>query len=248
METDRRLLKYNAKIINATAKPPVPTASLIYVMVLLLFSFLSNYVLTINVTDELSQRYINYYQSGNWDELFNCMAQMIPPNTAYIIKLAIDLALTVVSAGYTIFIMNTVKSSGAVYGNLLDGFGMAGRVIWLELLRGLIIGLGFVFFIIPGILLFYSYRQALYLLIEHPEMKVRECLKESRKMMRGRKAELFGIDFSFVLWYIMLCVPYVGYAVRVWITPYSTTTYVLYYLALRGTPVIVKPVDRPGET
>lgn len=247
METDRRLLKNNARIINATAKPPVMTATLIYVLVLLLFSLVSEYVLTVNITDEMAQRYMNYYRSGDWEAALQCMGQMIPPNTAYLIKLAIDIALTVLTAGYTIFIMNTVKSSGAVFGNLLDGFGMAGRVILLELLRTILISLGFILFIIPGIRLFYGYRQSLYLLIEHPEMGVVECLKESRRMMRGHKWELFGIDMSFILWYIALTIPYVGYISNMWVTPYSTTTYVLYYLALRGTPVIVRAAEPPFE-
>ena len=148
-------------------------------------------------------------------------------------------------AGYTIFIMNTVKKSGATFGNLLDGFSITLKLILLGFLRTLFITLWSLLFYFPGIIAAYRYRMSLYLLLDHPEMGVMECLRTSKQMMKGHKWECFVLDLSFIGWWLLAAIPYVGYAVSIWVTPYINTTYVLYYMALAGKPVTVGPA--PGQ-
>ena len=75
---------------------------------------------------------------------------------------------------------------------------------------------------------------ALYLIIEHPEMSVLECIRESSRMMKGHKAELFIMDLSFIGWYLLMGLPYVGYAAQIWVMPYYEITNALYYRYLYG--------------
>ena len=246
MYTSRPLLKNNAKIIIRTAKPSLITAGLIFVAVSFLLNMLSSSVLGVNMTADDIQRYLNYYVNGDYQALLRLSESMSPPSSAYLINTLIQIVLYILGAGFLIFIFNTVKSAGAVYGNLLDGFGLAGKLILLALLEGLFIFLWSLLFVIPGIIAAYRYRMAKFLLIDHPEMGVMECIRTSKQMMKGHKWECFVLDLSFIGWWLLTAIPSVGYAVSVWTTPYINTTYVLYYMALAGKPVTVAAAPGPN--
>lgn len=241
MYTSRPLLKNNARIIIRTARPSLITAGLILVAVSFLFSMLSGSVLGVNMTAEDIRQYMNYYANGDFQALLRLSERMAPPSSAYLINALIQVVLYIFSAGFLIFILNTVKSAGAVYGNLLDGFALAGKLILLALLESLFIFLWSLLFFIPGIIAAYRYRMAKFLLLDHPEMGVAESLRISKQMMYGHKWECFVLDLSFLGWQILAALPYIGYAVSVWTVPYINTTYVLYYMALAGKPVTVGP-------
>lgn len=65
--------------------------------------------------------------------------------------------------------------------------------------------------IIPGVIASFRYAMADYILYNHPEMGVMEILRESKRLMHGRKGKLFGLQLSFIGW-ILLCIAplYVG--------------------------------------
>lgn len=73
---------------------------------------------------------------------------------------------------------------------------------------------------IPMFVVSYFYRLADCFMLDHPEMGCLQCLTMSRMAMRGRKWELFKLDLSFLGWYILSIVPFVG----IWVQPYVTIT------------------------
>lgn len=243
MYTSRPLLKNNAKIIVKTARPSVIAASLIFLLVSLLMSTLSTKLTGITVDNLIT--YQNYVSSGDFERALTYLTSLIPPRSARVFILLLSIVSMIWQAGYTIFILNTVKKSGATYGNLLDGFSITLKLILLGFLRTLFITLWSLLFYFPGIIAAYRYRMSLYLLLDHPEMGVMECLRTSKQMMKGHKWECFVLDLSFIGWRLLAAIPYIGYAVSIWVTPYINTTYVLYYMALAGKPVTVGPA--PGQ-
>lgn len=248
MIIDRSVLKNSAKAIIKAAKPSVIVAGLIFIAVSLVLGTLENAVLGVNITPDDIQQYTKYYLNGNFDAIYRMIARMTPPSSAYLLSSLISVVTYLFSAGFLIFILNTIKNAGAVYGNLLDGFGIVLRLIGLGLLEGLFIFLWSLLFVIPGIIAAYRYRMARYLLIDRPEMSVSECLRVSKQMMHGHKWECFVLDLSFIGWWLLSAIPYVGYAVMVWTTPYMETTYALYYMALAGTPVVVNSAPNQSGT
>ena len=243
MYTSRPLLKNNARIIIKTARPSLIAASLIFLLVSLLMGALSTKLTGITVDNLIT--YQNYVSSGDFERALTYLTSLIPPRSARVFILLLSIVSMIWQAGYTIFIMNTVKKSGATFGNLLDGFSITLKLILLGFLRTLFITLWSLLFYFPGIIAAYRYRMSLYLLLDHPEMGVMECLRTSKQMMKGHKWECFVLDLSFIGWWLLAAIPYVGYAVSVWVTPYVNTTYVLYYMALAGKPVTVGPA--PGQ-
>ena len=239
MYTSRPLLKGNARVIVKTARPSLLTAGLIFLAVSIVLNTLSSAVLGVNISYDDMQRYLNYYMNGDFQAILRMSESMTPPGSAYLLNLAIEAVLYIVGAGFLIFILNTVKNAGAVYGNLLDGFGMAGKLLLLALVEAVFVFLWSLLLLIPGLIALYRYRMAKFLLLDHPEMGVMEAIRNSKEMMKGHKWECFMLDLSFIGWWLLSAIPYVGYAVSIWTIPYINTTYVLYYMALAGKPVIV---------
>ena len=234
MEINRQALKKCAKQTIRISEPKVINIGMIYVVLASFMSVLSARLMGANLTESDIAQIYSHMLDGNYDFAFAYVQQYMPPFSSYLINAAIELVMSIVAVGFTIFLLNTIRSASPCAGNLLDGFGIAGRVLLLYLLEGIFIFLWSLLFVVPGIVASYSYRQAIYILIDHPEMSVMECIRESKRMMNGRKAELFVLDLSFIGWQLLTMLTIIGWAVQIWTVPYFGMTYALYYERLCG--------------
>ena len=73
----------------------------------------------------------------------------------------------------------------------------------ITILLTLIIGVGFILLIIPGIILGLMYSQVYYILAEEPNIGVLEALKKSEKMMKGKKGQLFMLTLRAILYFFL---------------------------------------------
>ena len=62
-------------------------------------------------------------------------------------------------------------------------------------------------FIIPGIIAYIRYSQALYILADDPRKGVFQCINESKYLMTGNKAKFFCMNLSFIGWTILANLP-----------------------------------------
>ena len=228
---DRSSLKAEAADLCKTSKPSLILVGLIYALLTIVMSTLSSRVMSAGITISDADRFLNAFYSGNYETAFALIDRVKPPASSYMIDGALRLVMMIVSAGFTIFVLNTIRNAGAVYGNLLDGFGMAGRIILLNLMEGILVFLWSLLLLVPGIIAAYRYSQAIYILLDHPEKSVLECIRESKELMKGRKGELFSIDLSLLGWAILgAFIP----VVTIWTAPYIRTIHALYHLELTG--------------
>ena len=102
-----------------------------------------------------------------------------------------------------------------------------GKTIALTLLVGLFVILWTCLFIIPGIIMAYAYSQACYILAENPDMSVMDCIRESKRIMKGRKMDLFILQLSFLPWALLVIVT-AGIA-SIYVTPYMSLTVTNFY-------------------
>ncbi len=237
MKIQRPALKARAKTIITGSKPSPILVGLVFLALTVVISLLSTRISGLSFDQATLERYWDAIDSGNIDYAYQYLAQMVPSPSSYLINLALQLVQMIVSAGFVIFLLNTIRRTGACFANLLDGFGMLGRIILLNILEDIFIALWSLLFVIPGIIAAYRYRMALYLLLDHPELSVMQCIRESKRMMKGHKWELFVMDLSFLGWNILSGIPVIGYVVQVWTTPYMGMSYALYYEALRGADI-----------
>jgi len=234
MGLNRKLLKKRAQQTIKESNPKAINVGLIFVVLASFMGLLSAKVMGANVTESDIVQIYDHLLSGNYDFALDYVQQYMPPFSSYVIDLAIEIVMSVVSIGFIIFLLNTIRAAAPCTGNLLDGFGIIGRIILLGLLESIFIFLWSLLLVVPGIIASYRYRQAIYLLIDHPEMSPLECIRESKRMMSGRKGELFLLDLSFIGWRLLESLTIIGWAVQIWTVPYLGMTYALYYECLCG--------------
>lgn len=246
MPQDRNALKSRAREVIATSNPRVLTVGLVYLVLTVVLSTLGARVMSVNISESEAMNYLNYAMNGNYEYALRYAETMTPPPTAYAINALLMYVAAIVGAGFTIFLLNTLRNRQPCFANLLDGFGFWWKLLILNLLQSLLIGLWSLLLIVPGVMAHYRYAQALYILIDDPTKSPVQCLRESKSMMNGHKMELFKLDLSFLGWYLLEMIPYVGYAVQVWTVPYVGMTKALYYETLLGSNVWSYTPDYPA--
>ena len=150
---------------------------------------------------------------------------------AVVLVVALEIMSYMVSVGFVIFSLHVSRDETAEIGNLFDGFGIFFRALWLAILQGLFVFLWSLLLFVPGIVAAYRYRQAIYLLLDHPEKSAWQCLRESGALMRGHKWELFVLDLSFLGWMLLSAM---FAPVSIWLDPYRAITNANYYNRLVG--------------
>lgn len=231
MYLNRAELKFRARqAMRGSAVSPYIMA-LVYSVITYVMGLLSARLLNVDVVSvvkhlgpdvvmENPEIFINYYISR------------APGAFAYFIELLLRIMGMLLYAGQVVFILNMVRGLQNSLWNLMDGFQSFLRIIGLRILMAIFVSLWSLLFVIPGIVAAYRYRLALYLLLDHPEMGVMECIRESKRLMCGHKAELFILDLSFIGWALLSVIPFVS----IYTIPYTEATYALYYCQLAAQP------------
>ncbi|MCR4567720.1 MAG: DUF975 family protein [Pseudobutyrivibrio sp.] len=129
----------------------------------------------------------------------------------------------VIIVGDAKFHLNIYRNQPAGFGTFFEGFKRFGHVLGGMLLMVIKLYLWTLLLIIPGIIKAYQYRMVPYLLIDRPELSVKECFKASKQMTDGHKWDLFVFDLSFIGWALLTSItlglvgifyvfPYIGIA------------------------------------
>ena len=208
------------------------TAALLYTLLTALIGWLS--LRLTGVDTNTMNEMLRLASEGNSEAVMEMMTKATPSAGASLIDSLLRLAMAVVGVGFSLFVMNSVRRSQPAIGNLLDGFGMFPRVLFLIILQIVFIFLWSLLLVIPGIIAAYRYSFAVYVMIDHPEMSAMDCLRESKRLTTGYKRQLFLLDLSFIFWFLLTMIPVVGYIAQVYVTPYMESARVLYYEQIRA--------------
>ena len=108
----------------------------------------------------------------------------------------------------------------------------------LGIMTTLFIALWALLFVIPGIVKSYSYSMAPYIKHDNPDYDWNKCITESRKLMDGKKSDLFLLDLSFIGWILLsLCTFGIGF---LWVQPYMTAARVAFYEDIKAPAIKVE--------
>ena len=232
MIIDRTAAKLQAKQLIRESQPSMLTAALLYTLLTALIGWLS--LRLTGVDTNTMNEMLRLASEGNSEAVMEMMTKATPSAGASLIDSLLRLAMAVVGVGFSLFVMNSVRRSQPALGNLLDGFGMFPRVLFLIILQIVLIFLWSLLLVIPGIIAAYRYSFAVYVMIDHPEMSAMDCLRESKRLTTGYKRQLFLLDLSFIFWFLLTMIPVVGYIAQVYVTPYMESAKVLYYEQIRA--------------
>lgn len=134
--------------------------------------------------------------------------------------------------GTTAFFISLIENENFEAKDLFKYYHDFVKIIGVTILMGLIIMLGYICFIIPGIILTLSYSLVPIILIKKPELGIVETLKYSREKMQGHKLDAFVLGLSFIGWAILGTLT-VG-ILYIWLFPYMQLTFTKFYLNILG--------------
>ena len=138
----------------------------------------------------------------SYSTVYNSMPAYSPLSGIYslLVTGAMDL-------GLTLFFLAMFRRQIVGIGDVFLGFERYGKALGLFLFQGLFIVLWSLLFIVPGIIAAIRYSQAFFILADDPNKGIRQCMDESKMMMRGNKAKYFCLSLSFIGWGILASIP-----------------------------------------
>ncbi len=131
------------------------------------------------------------------------------------------------------FFLNAIRGFNPEWKSLYkEGIDRYGKYFAVGFITNLFIGLWMLLFIVPGVIKAFEYAQVHYIIHDNPNLSPAQARSISRRMTDGFKSELFILELSFILWYLLAGVT-CGIAV-IYVMPYVQTTRAMYYENLKN--------------
>lgn len=146
-------------------------------------------------------------------------------------NLMIFVLLSIFTLGNTTLFFTISGNRYADAEKFLSAFNNIFRAIFLNVLISIFVFLWSMLLIVPGIIAYYRYKMAYYILSENPEISPLDAIKISKKITNGHKMDLFVFDLSFTLWSILCAAT--GGLVGLYVFPYYHTSLSNVYRELR---------------
>jgi len=130
--------------------------------------------------------------------------------------------------GLVYFSLTLSKADGtANVSDVFYGFNYIGQAILAILLTGIIVVLGAILLIIPGIVATFALSMTFFILSENPQLGAWGAIKHSNEIMRGNKWKFFCLYFRFLGWIILcFCTFGIGF---LWLIPYMIVSFAKFY-------------------
>ena len=218
---DRVQLKMDAKAAMQQANPHPVLVTLVYLVILTAVNFVVSMMsgfsslFTVLVTDPDAAAAIS-------------LGMLVP---SLLLSLAATLVIGFRQMGYTAYTLRVVNRQPAGINDLFAYARYCLKIWGLTIVMGIFVMLWSLLFWFPGIIAYYRYSQAFYILAENPEKGIMDCINESKAMMYGHKMDKFVLDLSFILWYLLAGVT-CGIA-GIYVTPYVGITNAGFYNSLK---------------
>ncbi len=129
------------------------------------------------------------------------------PQTSILSGLYVLLVSGAMQLGITLYFLATFRKHNVQLADIFLGFEKFGKALGLFLYQALFIFLWTLLLIVPGIIASIRYSQAFFILADDPDKGIRQCMDESKAMMKGNKGKYFLLSLSFIGWGILASVP-----------------------------------------
>ena len=148
------------------------------------------------------------------------------------LDILINLLMLPLGIGMTNFFVNFCEDKPFEAKDLFKHYKNFLKIVGVILLAAILVMLGYACFLIPGIILTFSYMLVPVILIKKPELSIIETLKYSREKMNGHKIDAFVLGLSFIGWAILGTLT-LG-ILYIWLYPYMSVTFTKFYLDVLG--------------
>lgn len=136
-------------------------------------------------------------------------ATNVPVNSGAVLWTAIILLVNIflvpsLSMGVYSYFMAIHRGQNPTWGQVFSQLPRWWRNVRLSLAVGLMVVLGTVLFVVPGVLAALAYALSYYLVIDDPQMGVVAGMGASREMMKGKKMFYLVLNLSFIGWSLLI--------------------------------------------
>ena len=129
--------------------------------------------------------------------------------------------------GFAAYFINLTRGQHTEIGQLFDGFKRFVDCFIAYLVMMIIVVIGFILLIVPGIIAAIALSQTFRIMKDDPTIKPIDALQKSHEMMKGHRMDYFILGLSFIGWAI-LCLLTLGLGFLV-LVPYANTAMTLFY-------------------
>ena len=263
MTIDRKQLKSEAKQAMSAARPAPFWVALAMMAIMLILN-----VLAMSLDGTLSAMRV-MYAGALEGQLTYVQPQAAGGLLGWLLGLAVQIMAWELAVGFVLYAMRVWRRQKAGVGDLFDAFGVFFQAIWIQLLPNLLLGLWSMVYVlpvsmmimltgqawwaavgmplmIPAIMASYSYRLAVYIMLDSPGTSCWQCVRTSRQLMQGHRWEAFKLDLSFLGWALLCVVPVLGLALMVWLAVYQQVTNAGFYERVAGAAWQGEDIPSPG--
>lgn len=166
---------------------------------------------------------------GNWTEMIG--ATMLTALIYFIFGYAYILLAPMLLPGLALFGLKIVRGERPDIADIFSGYKMYLNSLVAFVLLAVILTVGYLLFVIPGLVFTYMYFQVFFIMADNPDISPIDALSRSARMMKGYKWKLFCLHLSFTGW-ILLCILTLGIAC-IWISPYTAIANTVFYNELK---------------
>ena len=178
-------------------------AIIVYILVLQVPRAVFDALFGTNVGSLMTSNGYTYgLDAGFYVDFYNNMPQVSILSSIYVLLISGAMEL-----GLSLFFLATFRKHDVQVPDIFLGFERFGKALGLYLYRGLFIFLWTCLFIVPGIIASFRYSQAFFILADDPDKSIRQCMDESKAMMKGNKWKYFLLGLSFIGWALLVGIP-----------------------------------------
>jgi len=160
------------------------------------------------------------------------VSSFLATETGVVFQLIWLLACAPLTWAFGVMFLDFIRGNELKVGKLFDGYKDCIRIGIAFFLYFLVVLVGVIFFIVPGIIFAMMFAQVPYILRDDENIGVIDALKKSANMMKGHKMQLFLLYLSFIGWAILAILTLgIGY---LFLFPYMYTTVAHYYEDLKS--------------
>lgn len=143
----------------------------------------------------------------------------------------INYLLLPLSIGYVVYLLNYFRNKSHNLKDLTKPYENFALILVITIIVQLLTTLGFIFLIIPGVIVSLMFSFANYLIADN-EQGIANVLSKTIELIDGYKIDYLIFILSFVGW-LILC-PFTFFIAAIWVFPYFILSTVIYYENLKS--------------
>lgn len=168
------------------------------------------------------------FSNADWQAIMDSLQVQV---TSSPVDVLINFVFGVIEVAYIKYVIDFVRTGEFEVNSILDCLKKRWLVILaVTILSRLLIALGIICFIIPGIIIALGLAMTSYLAVD-TDLSPIEVMKKSWEMMKGYKWNYFVLGLSFIGWYLLM--PFTLGLLLIWLIPYVTVAQTIYYDELK---------------